>query len=492
MRASRTITLFAPPPFPTRSGSTAIVVSVLIHIVGYGWMFVGFWNTPRITARPLNQRFTVRILNAPRPEPVLEQPAPVHLARSIPSPVAPRAGAGGTPAPMPAVATQLANLVPKQQILIQPDAPPDIVLQHPTPVPLVLRWSAPAEPVKTITAAPLQKAIIAKLLPSIEPPNKELMPSNLKMSSTNFSTALAALPPSTTSPVVVRAQAATPHIPETTSKRVTDPAPARVISLSDLRSPEGPTPIPLANSLARPAAVTSLGNGATVSNADAGHGSSTSKQPGNGPGQGPGLVPGPGSSQTKSGTGTAAVAQNGGGSGPAQPTGNGLAQQSGTGSDQLNEASITRIHLAKDGQFGVVVVGSSIAEQYPETVGLWGGRTVYTVYLHLGHGKAWLLQYSLPPTAQTVASNIRPDAPWPFDLVQPHLDSADFTTDALMVHGFVNLAGRFEKLAVVFPTQFAQTKFVLSALQQWQFRPARQNGQLAAVEVLLIIPDQGE
>lgn len=492
MRASRTITLFATPPTPTRSGSTALVVSVLVHVVGYGWMFVGYWNTPRIMARPSNQRFTVRILNAPKPEPVPEQPAPIHFARSVPQPAAaPKAGAGGSPAPMPAVATQLANLAPKQQILIQPDAPPDIMLQHATPVPMVLRWTAPDIPTKTISPAPLQKAIIAKLLPSIEPPNKELTPSNLKMSSTNFSTALAALPPSTTSPVVVRAQTAAPHIPETTSKRVTDPAPARVISLSDLQSPEGPTPIPLANSLARPAAVTSLGNGSTVSTADAGHGSSTSKQPGSGPGQGPGLVPGPGSSQSKAGTGSAAVAQNGGGSGPAQTAGNGPVQQSGSGADQLNEASITRVHLAKDGQFGVVVVGSSIAEQYPETVGLWGGRTVYTVYLHVGHGKAWLLQYSLPPGTQ-LAGSARPDAPWPFDMVQPHLDPADFTTDALMVHGFVNLAGHFDKLSVVFPTQFAQTKFVLSALQQWQFRPARQNGQLAMVEVLLIIPDETE
>ena len=58
-----------------------------------------------------------------------------------------------------------------------------------------------------------------------------------------------------------------------------------------------------------------------------------------------------------------------------------------------------------------------------------------------------------------------------------------------MVHGFVNAAGRFEKLAIAFPTEFAQTKFVLSALEQWRFRPARQNGQLAAVEVLLIIPE---
>ena len=30
---------------------------------------------------------------------------------------------------------------------------------------------------------------------------------------------------------------------------------------------------------------------------------------------------------------------------------------------------------------------------------------------------------------------------------------------------------------------------VLTALQQWEFRPARQNGRFARVEVLLIIPD---
>jgi hypothetical protein len=59
-----------------------------------------------------------------------------------------------------------------------------------------------------------------------------------------------------------------------------------------------------------------------------------------------------------------------------------------------------------------------------------------------------------------------------------------------MVHGFVNLAGRFERLGLVFPTQFAQAKFLLDALQRWQFRAARQNGQLTAVEVLLIIPEE--
>ena len=58
-----------------------------------------------------------------------------------------------------------------------------------------------------------------------------------------------------------------------------------------------------------------------------------------------------------------------------------------------------------------------------------------------------------------------------------------------MVHGFVNQSGRFESLAIAFPEEFAQASLVLDALRQWQFRPAMQNGQIARVEVLLIIPE---
>jgi hypothetical protein len=61
-----------------------------------------------------------------------------------------------------------------------------------------------------------------------------------------------------------------------------------------------------------------------------------------------------------------------------------------------------------------------------------------------------------------------------------------------MVHGFVNTAGRFEQLAVIFPTELAEAKFLLRALQQWQFRPAMQNGQASQVEVLIIIPAETE
>jgi hypothetical protein len=59
-----------------------------------------------------------------------------------------------------------------------------------------------------------------------------------------------------------------------------------------------------------------------------------------------------------------------------------------------------------------------------------------------------------------------------------------------MIHGYVNQSGRFEALRIVFPAQFPLAQFVLASLQQWQFRPAARNGQIARVEVLLIIPEE--
>ncbi len=159
----------------------------------------------------------------------------------------------------------------------------------------------------------------------------------------------------------------------------------------------------------------------------------------------------------------------------------------------MASAAVVHITLPKDGKFGVVVVGSSLAEDYPETIHLWSGRLAYTVYLRVGVAKNWILQYSLP-RAQDIAlagSTGRPDAPWPYDITRPSIDP-DANTDAIMVHGFVNTAGRFEQLAVVFPTALAEAKFLLHALQQWQFRPSMQSGQPAAVEVLLIIPAETE
>jgi hypothetical protein len=161
-----------------------------------------------------------------------------------------------------------------------------------------------------------------------------------------------------------------------------------------------------------------------------------------------------------------------------------------TGVDTSGGRSVEEISEPKNGRFGVVVVGSSLAEDYPETVDIWRGRLAYTVYLHVGTAKNWILQYSLPRSKEVTSPGIfvgRPEAPWPYDMTKPSID-ANVNTNAIMVHGFVNALGRFEQLAIVFPTELAETKFLLHALQQWQFRPASQNGVPTSVEVLLIIP----
>jgi hypothetical protein len=84
------------------------------------------------------------------------------------------------------------------------------------------------------------------------------------------------------------------------------------------------------------------------------------------------------------------------------------------------------------------------------------------------------------------------EAPWPYNIVRPNIAPGAIDADALMIHGFVNQAGRFEQLAVAFPPEFPQAKFVLDSLAKWEFRPATQGGQNVRVEVLLVIPEVPE
>lgn len=530
MQSSPMIMLFArPQPLPPR-GSAAVTASVLAHIAGCCWLFFGLAHTPRIDTRSTAQRFTVRVLTAPPiAAPQIQRSAGSSGAPSVPQPPS---VAHDTPPPQdaPAPAASAASIlsrlqVHQQQTLVQPDAPPDVQLLHKTPVPSVFLWAPVTAPVKPVIQAPLQKSIVARLRPSIEPPNRELNPADLRLSSTNFTTPLNMPLPSTTSPVVVRGPEPAKEMPQTVSKAAAEPTPVRILSLSDLHAQEGPVVIPLANATARPSTSQSLTSGRSENPADNGHNTVVppTKQTGASPTQTAATLsdkpattaqnPGPTNkpvTATPSANGgankPATTAQNGTGpakastgSGSATPIGPGAGSAPGPtpGTAPGNEASlvldsnapVTRISLPKDGQFGVVVVGTSLAEQYPEIAAVWSGRLVYTVYLHVGTGKSWILQYSMPAAAQTAG---KPEAPYPYDIVRPHFDPEDFTADALLVHGFVNISGRFDRLTLVFPDQFAKAKLLLGALQQWQFRPARQNGQVAAVEILLIIPAENE
>ncbi len=486
MRSSSQITtLFTEHPPPKR-GPSSFAVSILLHCVASVWIYLGLKHTPQVNDQSSVRRFTVRLLRQESiPEPATKRAADTNAAppsprTSAPPETASNAIPGGTPEPQSAIAPPLSEVIKHSQTLIQPDVPPDLTLIQEVPVPTVVRWSPENDPVKAIVLPP--KILSASdIKASLTLPNKVPVPAEIKMSATAFSTPMPTLDPGTPSPVVVRRTEPEKRLPESASQNSDTPTPARIISLSDLRSKDENVTIPAANASPQTAVSNSLAVAPSSNTGSGGAGNPASTQNGSGAGKAPAA------SAAKPDSGSNSLAQNGVAAGTPHGTPDGLLASA-------PEPTVTHINLPKDGQFGVVVVGSSLTEQYPEIATVWGSRLIYTVYLHVGTRKSWILQYSLPRSADAVAagSNIRPEAPWPYDISRPNLAPEDSNSDAIMIHGFVNLAGTFERLAIVFPTDFTQTKFVLNALQQWKFRAARQGGQLAAVEILLIIPEETE
>jgi hypothetical protein len=482
---SHILTLFGDPK-PAGRGPSGFLVSMVVHVVVIGSLYLNLKHRVRVEDEAIVQRYTVRLLSLWRPEPKVPRPVENHGTQS-PQRGAGEVASGGQPS-APSLPFQVADRIPAPQTLVQPDLPPNLVLPQETPIPLILMWSPESSTARQIVLPPPQEKTVAEVRPDLNPPNHEVELADMRISASAFVTDKALFLPSTTSPVVVHGTEEVKQVPETTSKPLGAPVPARVLSLSDLVLERGTIALPMVNETAAVGASDAMAPAREVSSPDGGHGNKASKQDGIGAGETPGSQTGKGAGPDNPGR------QEGAKGGPENPgRQEGAKSEPDSGASEAAEAgssaepTVTRIVMPKDGKFGVVIVGSSMAEEYPETVGLWGSRMAYTVYLHVGVAKSWILQYSLPQAADNGTTG-RIDAPWPFVMERPGLAPGDLNGDAIMVHGFVSTSGRFEKLAIVFPADFAQGKFVLGALQQWQFRAAMQNGLLTAVEVLLIIP----
>jgi hypothetical protein len=374
-------------------------------------------------------------------------------------------------------------LAPKgPQTLLQPDIPKPVTLTQEIPLPTAVIWDGMKTSAKNLVPPLPEKPAVADVQPSTQLPNEEPKLDNIALASTDLTSVPQPFSPSTTSPFVVRGPEPAPPTPVTTAAGSGQPTPAAVMSLSDLHMENGDVTLPPVNESATSDSSGALAAGQAQGSAQAGQANPASKPGETGAKQG--------SSNVGESTNSSAAAQGA----PAQreEAASGQTGSPQSGSGHGNPLSTAHISLPHDGQFGAVVVGSAQEERYPETAPLWSGRLSYTVYLHVGLAKSWILQYSLSRADNAAAAgNIAHiEAPWPYNIVRPNIPPGAIDADALMVHGFVNQAGRFEALSVLFPPQFAQAQFVLDALAQWQFRPAAQNGQNVRVEVLLIIPDE--
>lgn len=496
--ASQTITLFTQQnDFGPRP--TSFAASIVMHAMTAALVLFGLAYKPP-SARVVTERYAMRELDLNEQQ----MQAVRNLIPYPPSHSGPRAPASaGKSAPSPPVPRPMTQAKTGPQTLIQADLLKPITLPEPIPLPQIVIWSPSKTIVKKIVPPLPQKPSAANVKPNLERPNEEMNLADVNISAGFHPSAKSIVPPSTTSPVSVPLPQQVQLPPVTATQPTAQPAPAAIVSLSDLRMNNGTANLPPVSESAM-----STTQGMLAPNQMRDLALPAKEIPPGNPGQGSGSGSGKTNGAANGAGQGSAPAQNNGGSAAGQgaqgkPNGSGPATATGTpnasnssqgapGADQNGQITSTQITLPKDGRFGAVVVGDSLQDQFPEASGVWGSRMAYTVYLHVGLAHNWIMQYALPRTsdAANAGTVIRLDAPWPYSIVRPNLDPGSVDADAIMIHGYIDQSGRFEKLTMIVPPAFPQAQFVLAALARWQFRPALQDGQSTRVEVLIIIPEQ--
>lgn len=508
MTSSPLISLFDNPP-PVRRGPSSFIISLIVHGIAFVLLFIGLNQPHKADPKSDRQRFTVRIMELDKPE-----PRPMQAGASLAAPgqeaSAEISKSGGSPdqAPAPRLPHNFVPTKDALRTLIQP-VERSTVIPREAPLPQIVQWNPPDPTINKIVAPPPKILVKVDVKPTLDLPNREMHVADIKLSSSTYETKAPLPTPSKTSPVNVQAPAQAQRIPETASKNSGNPIPASVISLSEIQLQKGTAVLPMVNEIAPTPYSGPMSPGQPNSLSQNGTGRTEAKQNGStSAGQTAGNLAGANAGKTGVGSvGTNGSNPSGAAKGGANSNANGgaggaAAGQGGTNLAMAGEAginndiggpSVVHLGLPRNGKFGVVVVGSALAEDYPETADLWRGRLAYTVYLHVGVSKNWILQYSLPrgDVGEMSGTGGHLEAPWPYDITRPSID-ADTNADAIMIHGFVNALGKFEKLSIIFPAGLAETKFLLHALQQWEFRPAMETGKATLVEVLLIIPAESE
>lgn len=477
MRSSRTITLFSVQPEEVQSRA-AFLASILVHGAVIGLVAFVILYGPKVNHRVVTERFAVRHLDLHVPEELLSRSAVKGITHRGKHFMA--RAASSKHSLQPAALRVVAKGVPGKQTLVQPNINAQVTLPEEVPIPTTVIWTPEKTIVKNIVPPKPQEPTTADVQPSLEIPNQEINLADVGITSTDHASLKQNILPSTTTPVAIHAPEQVQMAPVTTSESTAPPTPAAVMSLSDLHMAEGSVTLPPLNETVAAASpgLLAAGQGQAKETAQAGNGNPADTADASK------ASPEAGGKGGKTETAAAAANRNAEKTAPVQ----------GSESGTSGQPSTVTIELPKGGEFGAVVVGSSLVDRYPETAELWSGRMAYTVYLHVGLSKSWILQYSLTSADDAAAGGdvVSLDAPWPYTIVRPNISPDSIDADALMIRGIINQLGRFEGLSVVFPTDFTEGKFVLNALSQWQFRPATQNGQNVKVDVLLIIPEETE
>ena len=208
---------------------------------------------------------------------------------------------------------------------------------------------------------------------------------------------------------------------------------------------------------------------------------------GGGDASGRGSGTGPGTSGRGAGSGLPGGTGGGNGSGSAPPS----------ASTRSAALAATRIDHPAGGVVDVVVQSTDL-EGFAESAGVLSGKPIYSVFLAVGAAKEWILQYCIPLGEDQAAevngavvrlgSSSPLSAPYPRVTFRPPLHHAAGTH--LMLHGFITPAGKFQELRLLGKGDPRTTGEAIAVLEEWEFRPATQDGSPVRVEILLAIPGE--
>jgi hypothetical protein len=491
MRASRPISLFTERP-PARNRPSAFVVSVIVHCGVVCTVVFGFLYVPRINMDAAAERYVVRQVDI---DPVEIPPMKKSSGSGADYPTSHEAthtSSAHSKLAAPSSSVRRLHLKLADKTLVEPKTQVNMVLKQ-TPVPSLLLWSKTQPNVTLVHPPQFKRPMLNDVRASVEPPNVATHVADSPITPTPFSSPLPMPIPSTTTPILVHAPTPVDSVPETASMTAAAPTPMAVMSVSNFNMTKGAFALPPANQSAKGTENGSMapghkGQSVTAGDADA-KSRGTGAHHGDGLGNADEIADARGAGP-KNGNGRSAGKGSGPGSGSGHGAMPGTLSGAGLGLDGP-DVTVTPLKLPQDGKYGVVVVSTELQQQYPETAGLWGERLVYSVFLHVGLSHNWILQFTLPSSGDQngIITKIKQlQAPWPYFIMRPNVDSDYVNSNAMMIHGYINDKGRFEHLALVLPPRYAHTQQLLNALSQWQFRPATQHGTPERVEVLLIMP----
>lgn len=544
------------PPRPW----TGLALSILLHCAGLSFLYAAgpYLDILATETEPLRLRVVpLEPLRLEIPERTFVAQAASRRKPPPERPAGPRASAAGRRGPAGGRAGELAEPtgagaqragarpfeLPQSRrpdtsahVILQPLQPPRLPLPAEAKLPTLLLWASPKIPpppprrfVAPGSQVVPEAAPVLDAPPRLEPPNRELALSDLRIASSPvFDQPKLPRPPASVAPV---RQFVPPAAERTVAPAIIESLPGEpinVLALSDAPAPVSRMLVlpagSFAGSLAPPGAGSSLAGTAAEGTGVAQSGAEGASA-GSGTAAG---VAGTGAGGGTGGAGAGAAGAGGAGAGAAGPggagpyragsgagasgsgPGSGLAAGSGSGAGTgraspsgrpglasgLPSSVATRVEHPVTAVFDVVVEGGSPAPGDRQSRGILSGRPIYTVYLPVAPGKPWLMQYCVPnqsvPTRVTggvvsLGTTAPVRAPYPRTTVVPPAELLP-ATGSLLIHGYISAGGEFEELRAVNAEQTAALLPLLSYFKEWIFRPAVQGGGPVRVEILLVIP----